>query len=175
MASIARYLYLLRHAKSSWDDPALEDHDRPLTPRGRKAAQRLAEHFRRRAIQPQLVLCSSASRAQQTLAPISAVMHLESRTHVESGLYAATAEQLLSRLRAVDPQVTSVLVIGHNPGLQDLTLELAGDDFEIDVEPREKFPTGAIAELVADRDDWAHLSPGTAHVASLTVPRDLPK
>lgn len=102
-------------------------------------------------------------------------MQLEIRTQVESGLYAATAEQLLARLRTLDQEVTSVLVIGHNPGLQDLALELAGDDTEVVIQLREKFPTGAIAEIVADCDSWSDLTPESAHVASLTVSRDLPK
>ena len=79
-------------------------------------------------------------------------MDLEGRTQVESGLYGATAEQLLARLRTVDPQVASVLLIGHNPGLHDLALELTGDDPEVIVPIREKFPTGAMAEIVSDRD-----------------------
>jgi phosphohistidine phosphatase len=165
----------LRHAKSSWDDPTLEDHDRPLAPRGRETAQRLAKHFRRAAIRPQLVLCSSAARARQTLAPISEAMGLEDRTQIESALYAATANQLLARLRTVDQQVMSVLVIGHNPGLQDLALELAGADPEVVIQLGEKFPTGALAEVVADSGAWSDLTPTTARVASLTVPRDLPK
>jgi phosphohistidine phosphatase len=102
-------------------------------------------------------------------------MQLENRTQFESGLYAATSEQLLARLRTLDQEVTSVLVIAHNPGLQDLALELAGDDPEVVTQLREKFPTGAIAEVVADCDAWSDLTPRTAHVASLTVPRDLPK
>ncbi len=99
-------------------------------------------------------------------------MQLENRTQVESGLYAATAERLLARLRSLDQEVTSVLVIGHNPGLQDLALQLAGDDLEVVMQLREKFPTGAIAEVVADCDSWSDLTPGSAHVASLTVSRD---
>jgi phosphohistidine phosphatase len=102
-------------------------------------------------------------------------MQLGDRTQVEPGLYAATAEQLLVRLRTLDQEVTSVLVIGHNPGLQDLALELAGDDPEVVVQLREKFPTGVLAEVVADCDAWSDLTPGTAHVASLTLPRDLPE
>jgi phosphohistidine phosphatase len=173
--AIAKHLYLLRHAKSSWDDPTIPDHDRPLSPRGRKAAQRLAQHFRRMALRPELVLCSSAVRARQTLAPISAAMQLDDQTQVESGLYAASARQLLARLRAVDQPVTSVLLIGHNPGLQDLALELAGHDPEVISQLRDTFPTGAMAEVVFDGDAWSDLTRGLAHVASLTVPRDLPK
>jgi phosphohistidine phosphatase len=71
--------------------------------------------------------------------------------------------------------VASVLVVAHNPGLQDLALELAGGDPEVVIQLWEKFPTGAIAEVVADCDAWSDLTPWTAHLASLTVPRDLPK
>jgi phosphohistidine phosphatase len=102
-------------------------------------------------------------------------MKLGDRTKVESGLYAATAGQLLARLWAVDKQVTSVLVVAHNPGLQDLALELAGNDPGIITQLWEKFPTGAVAEVVCDCDGWSDLTRATAHVASLTVPRDLPK
>ena len=94
---------------------------------------------------------------------------------MESGLYAATAEALLIRLGAVDKQVMSVLLIAHNPGLQDLALELAGDDPEITARLWEKLPTGSVTEVVCDCDAWSDLTPATAHVASLTVPRDLPK
>lgn len=152
-----------------------EDHDRPLTARGRKAAQGLAEHFHRAAIRPQLVLCSSAVRARQTLAPISDALRLEDRTRIESGLYGAPAERLLARLRTVQEQVPSVLMIAHNPGLQELALELAGDDPEMNMKLREKFPTGALAEVVSDCARWSDLGPERAQVVSLTVPRHLPQ
>jgi phosphohistidine phosphatase len=100
-------------------------------------------------------------------------MRLKDRVHVEPGLYGATAEQLLARVRTVDPHVTSVLVVGHNPGLQELALDLAGDDLQILTRLSEKFPTGALAMVVLDGDSWSHLSRRTAHVASLTFPRQL--
>ncbi len=102
-------------------------------------------------------------------------MKLHDQIRVESGLYAATAERLLTRVQAVDDQVASVLVVAHNPGLQDLALELAGDDPEISIQLWEKFPTGALAEVVSDCQAWSDLAPETGHVASLTIPRDLPK
>jgi phosphohistidine phosphatase len=77
--AISKCLYLLRHAKSSWDDPTVEDHERRLAPRGSRAAERMARHFSRSAIRPDLVLCSSAARARDTLAPIAALVGLEDR------------------------------------------------------------------------------------------------
>ena len=94
---------------------------------------------------------------------------------MECGFYGATAEELIARLMEVDKQVVSVLVIAHNPGLEDLARELAADDPEMVANLWEKFPTGALAEVVCECDAWSDLTPATAHVASLTVPRDLPK
>lgn len=93
---------------------------------------------------------------------------------MESGLYGATAGQLLARVWEVDQEVMSVLVVAHNPGLQDLALELAGDDPGMTTQLSDKFPTGALTEVVCDCDAWSGLTPPTAHVVSLTVPRDLP-
>jgi phosphohistidine phosphatase len=126
----------------------------------------------RAAIRPEVVLCSSATRVLQTLEPIVAATGRTDRIQVESGLYGATAEQLLTRLRAVDEQVTSALVVGHNPGLQDLAIDLASDNPQVVAQLREKFPTGALAVVVLD-SSWHRLSPRTAHIASVTVPRQL--
>src|ERR1700756_3039432 len=106
-----RRLYVLRHAKSSWDDPGQPDHDRPLAPRGRKAVKLLAEHVAARQIRPDLTLCSTARRTRDTLADI------ESGGDVtfEPGLYAASCADLVARLRTVPDDVRSVMVVGHNP------------------------------------------------------------
>jgi phosphohistidine phosphatase len=101
-------------------------------------------------------------------------MDLADRIQVESGLYGATDDELLFRLMDIDDVVSSVLVVGHNPGLQDLALVLAGGDPELVTRLAEKFPTGALADVVLDRELWSQLSPKTAHLASLTIPRDLP-
>jgi len=93
-------LYLLRHAKSSWDDPGLADRDRPLAPRGRRDAGRMAEHLRAEDVRPGLVLCSAAVRARQTLAAVDEVLG-DPPTSIEDGLYGAEPEDVLARLREV--------------------------------------------------------------------------
>lgn len=168
-----KYLYLLRHAKASSDTSTLADHERPLAPRGRRAAALLAEHFDRSDIRPEMILCSSATRTRQTLEPIATSMGLAERVHVDPGLYGATAEEVLSRLRAVDGQVTSVLVVGHNPGLQDLAVALAGDDRETVGRLRWHFPPGTLVTVTAG-DTWRQLSPATAQVTSVIIPDQLP-
>jgi phosphohistidine phosphatase len=158
-----RRLYLLRHAKSSWEEPGLSDHDRPLAPRGRRAAKAIGRHLRDHGIEPELVLCSSAVRARQTLERIG----LEGR--IEPELYGAGAEELLARLHAVPASVRSVMLIGHNPDLQELALLLASDARELEA----KFPTGALATLTFGGHDWGALGPGTAELSGFVRPRDL--
>ena len=141
-----RFLYLLRHAKSSWADPDLSDHDRPLAPRGERAARRIARHMRRERIRPGLVLCSTAARARRTLEIIAPAMGDAVAVLVEDWLYGVEAKDLLSRLREVPDAVDAVLVVGHNPGLQELAVELAGEgDTGALRKLNEKFPTGALS------------------------------
>ena len=121
-----RTLYLLRHAKSSWDDPTLPDDKRPLAPRGRRDGKRIAEHLRRQEIEPELVLCSSAARTRETLELLRPALG-GATVVVEDELYGASADRLLARIRLVPDEAESVMVIGHNPGLHELALVLASD------------------------------------------------
>lgn len=148
-------LYLLRHAKSSWDDESLPDHDRPLSGRGRRAADAIGRHLRDEGIAPELVLCSSAARTRETLARIG----LDGE--IERALYGAGASELLARLRELPPSVESVLMIGHNPGMHDLALALTG-------EPSDKYPTGALATI--ELDDWTARS---GRLIAFVRPREL--
>ena len=120
-------LYLLRHAKSSWDDPTLADHDRPLAPRGRRAAKVIAKHLGRKGISPELVLCSPSRRTRQTLKRLAPGLGKNVDVRIEPELYAASAPVLLEVLHEVPDEIESVVLIGHNPGIQDLALSLAGD------------------------------------------------
>jgi len=160
-------LHLLRHAKSSWDDPDLPDHERPLAPRGERAARKIAEHVRREGIAPELVLCSTAVRARQTLAALLPALPGEAEIRLEDGLYAAGVSQVLTRLREVDESVGSVLVVGHNPTLHELAVALTGKG-----DVPERFPTGALATLVFPTP-WAELAGGGAELEGFAVPREL--
>ena len=122
-------LYLLRHAKSSWSDATLVDHERPLSPRGRRDAKRIADHLLRLGIVPALVLCSTARRTRETLELVGRALDAAT-VSLESELYAASATTLLERLHAVPEEVGSVMLIGHNPGLEHLALLVASDGAE---------------------------------------------
>jgi phosphohistidine phosphatase len=162
-------LYLLRHAKSSWKDTSLPDHDRPLAGRGRRAAKAMARHLRGRGIEPDLVLCSSAQRARETLERIEPALG-GADVRVEDDLYGAGAPDLLARLRSVPEGVESVMLIGHNPALQDLALDLARPSSTAD-ELAAKYPTAALATL--ELSSWHELGHGAAALTALVRPRDL--
>ena len=106
-------LYLLRHAKSSWDDPGLADEERPLAPRGERAARRMAQHIREAGIRPALVLCSPARRTRQTLEAVAGSFGKHVEVLVEDGLYGAGAWELTARLRRVPTELPSVMVVGR--------------------------------------------------------------
>ncbi len=164
-------LYLLRHARSSWKDETLADHERPLAGRGRKAAKRMAEYMRAEGILPALVLCSSARRARETLERLLPGPNGDMEVEIEDDLYAAGAEELLARLRRVPADVPSVLLIAHNPGLEQLAASLARAGERLpDLEA--KYPTGALAVL-AFEGSWDGLRPGVAELTVFVKPRDL--
>jgi phosphohistidine phosphatase len=166
-------LFVLRHAKSSWDDPRMSDHERPLAPRGRRAVKVLHDHLRSSGIEPTLVLCSSARRTRETLDGVQPT----GERLIESDLYGADAGALIDRLRRVPEEVQSVMLIGHNPAMQMLVLRLAdGDDREAgrpDLDQvRRKFPTGGLATLEFDCG-WSQLAPGRARLTDLVRPKQL--
>ena len=166
-------LLLLRHAKSSWDDPDLEDHDRPLAKRGRRASKTIAEHLSRQSVTADLVLCSSAQRARETLERIAPALGDGVEVQVQPELYGASADRLRERLRAVAEDVESVLLVGHNPGLEQLALELAGSGDELE-SLRRKYPTAALATLEFD-GPWRALEPGRATLTGFIKPKQLAK
>jgi phosphohistidine phosphatase len=167
-----KVVHLLRHAKSSWKEP-LPDAERPLAPRGRKAAKAMRDYLRKESVRPALVLCSSALRTRETLELIAPALP-DVAAWIESDLYGADAQELLARLRGLPGTAPSVLVVGHNPGLHDLAVSLAGGgDAELVSRLREKLPTGALVTLVSAVETWRQLRPGAAELTGYVVPREL--
>ena len=172
-SAMAHQLFILRHAKSSWDDPGLDDRERPLAPRGRRAVKLLAEHVRTSGIRPVQVLCSPSRRTLETLEGVSP----GGEPLIESGLYAASGAEILDRLRQIPEEIESVMVIGHNPAMQMLVLRLAGGNGRVQdgsdlAEVQRKFPTGALATLTFSCA-WSELGPGLAHLTAYVRPRAL--
>jgi phosphohistidine phosphatase len=167
-------LFLLRHAKSSWDDPTLTDRDRPLAPRGQRAATLVAGHCRSHGVRPSLILCSSARRARQTLELVQPAFGDHVEVHVDDDVYWADDDDLLARVHAIGDDVTSAMIVGHNPALHHLGLRLTGDGTPTAVaQLHTKFPTGALATLAIGQVGWRDVAPGCARLAALVIPRAL--
>ena len=170
-----RQLLLLRHAKSSWDDPGLSDHSRPLNARGRAAAAAMRQTMIGLALSPDVVLVSSARRTLQTL---EAFEPWEETPIIEpmDALYLASSPQLLKVLNGVAETARSVMLIGHNPGLHELAVQLTGSARDPSDARRlaEGFPTGAMAEFVVP-GAWRTLAAGNARLHRFVCPRDLPQ
>jgi phosphohistidine phosphatase len=168
-------LYLMRHAKSSWDDPRLNDRDRPLAPRGRRAARRVGRQLGAAGIRPEEILCSTAKRARETLEAVLPFLDPQVSVHIEDDIYGADSGELLQRLREVSSSVGSVMLVGHNPSIQELALTLAneGDGNELMARLAEKFPTAAVALIVLPGDDWTDLGRGPARLEGFLIPREL--
>ena len=170
-----RQLYLLRHAKSSWDQPGGADFDRPLNKRGQKAAAVLNDYLLAQSIQPELVLCSPAARTRETCEALAPALKHSAIRH-ERTIYEAAPEQLLALLRRVPADVGSVMMIGHNPGLEQLSRLLLdpANPGETDALTllREKFPTGALAEFDVTAS-WPALGERTSALRRFIRPIDL--
>lgn len=163
-------LYLLRHAKSSWDDPGLDDFDRPLAKRGREAAARIGRLMADRGWVPDLALVSPALRARDTWEGVAPAFAAPVETRFEPALYLAAPDDILALLRALPDAPQSVVLVGHNPGLEQCAALLAGggSDPEPLARMTAKFPTAALA-----RFDVAAAVPGGAAVTHFVRPKDL--
>jgi len=165
-------LLLLRHAKSSWDDPKLPDHTRPLNARGKYAAANVGRVLRHMQLNPDRVLVSSARRTLQTLEQLEP-WEATPRVEVLDALYLAPARGILDLLQHVPPATERLLVVGHNPGLHELGLLLTDTEEGLEQQKlHEGFPTAALAWFTF-HTPWAELREGHATLTRFLVPTDV--
>jgi phosphohistidine phosphatase len=167
-------LSLLRHAKSSWSDPRLKDFERPLNERGETAAPRVGAFMARREIAPELILCSTAVRARQTLNLL--LPHLKGAPELvyEDALYLASSSTMLKRLHRVPAGVSHTMLVGHDPGMHALAVELVGSGSTEDLERlSDKFPTAGLAVIVFEASAWRELRWGGGRLDIFTSPKRL--
>ncbi|MEP9371158.1 histidine phosphatase family protein [Mesorhizobium sp. KR1-2] len=162
---MTKELLLLRHAKSSWDDPAQADIDRPLAPRGRRDAPRIGRAIRKNGWRPKMALVSPAARTRETWQLAAAEMKHAPKPTFRDALYEAAPGQLLAELHGTPESVNSLLMLGHNPGLQDFILRLAGEGSDGEALERlhNKFPTCGLARLELE-GPWKKLGFGMARL-----------
>jgi phosphohistidine phosphatase len=169
---------LLRHAKSSWDAPALADFDRPLAKRGIKAAPAMGRAIAELGLKPDLILCSPANRTLQTLAlALPEMGNIAAKIINDDAIYMAAPETLLAMLRKLPdgPDAPhTVMIVGHNPGMEELADDLTGGgEMEALEEMAEKFPTAALAVINFDVGRWRDVEPGTGSLALFLTPARL--
>ena len=170
-------LLLLRHAKSDWSGN-LGDHDRPLAPRGRKAVPRMGALMRKNGYVPAAVLCSTAARTRETLELLLPALRADPAIRYDQALYLAEWPSLLAALQSTEAAGTPLLMIGHNPGIEQLAMALVIQPQDAAERARfekleRKFPTAALAVLDFDEPHWGAVKPGTGRLTDFVRPRDL--
>jgi len=155
-------LLVLRHAKSSWDNPSLTDHERTLNKRGRKAAPRMGQLLVDEGLVPELILCSTAHRARETAELLFQVSGFESKIIHLDELYLAPPRAYYSMLSEYAADLETVMIVGHNPGLEDLVDELTGEPATM--------PTAALARIAVE--SWNELA---ANVGGRLIDHWLPR
>lgn len=170
-------LMLLRHAKSSWTDPGIDDRDRPLNARGQRAAPVVGRHMAREKLVPDLALVSSARRARDTWKLASAALKAAPKTLVEDQLYDfGNGGRILDLVRSKADSATKIIIVGHNPSLERLALRLIGKgEDKLRKRIAEKYPTGALAVIDFDVQAWKDVEDGKGTLTVFVRPRDLLK
>jgi phosphohistidine phosphatase len=167
-----RELLILRHAKSDWDGDALSDFARPLAKRGKKDAPRVGAWMYREGLVPDLVVSSPAERARETTHAVCKGLDYKRKAVVwDQAIYEATVADLLGALARLPANAKTVLLVGHNPGLEELLVHLVGDDLD-DLDDGKLLPTAALARLEMP-DDWSNLTPGCAQLINITLSKTL--
>jgi phosphohistidine phosphatase len=162
-----KIVYLMRHAKAASDSPTFEDRDRALNARGNEDAPRMAAEMKARSYIPDLILCSSARRTQETCRHVLDVLGPDIPTVFDPGLYLASDEEILETIHAANPAANAALVIGHNPGLEDLAVALAAQGGP------PKFPTAALAVFRFDAETWPQIARRKGAFADYLTPKML--
>lgn len=158
-------LLLLRHAKSSWSDASLTDFERPLNERGRQAAPLIGQFMRAQRLDPPLILCSPAQRARETIALVRAEASLTAEPRFDKRIYEASLQTLLAIVSALDETADAALLVGHNPGFEELLASLTG--------AAERMPTAALARIALSTERWTDARARTGQLVQLTRPKEL--
>lgn len=167
-------LLLLRHAKSAWDVAGLADFDRPLAARGRRAATMIGEHLSAHRLVPDRILCSSARRTRETLMGLMPMIATDLEIRITRGLYEVGADAYIDTIGALGGSARHLMLIGHNPTMQDTAIELIGSgNPALREEIADKFPTAGLAVIDFDIHKWSELRPRTGRVVAFFRPREL--
>jgi phosphohistidine phosphatase len=160
-----RTLYLLRHAKSSWKDDSLRDFDRPLKRRGREAAEQIGKILKAEKPKSLLLISSPAARARETTNLVLQSAGLKHEPRFDERIYEADVRTLLEVVESIPDKTTTAMLVGHNPGFENLLSYLTGDDRHM--------PTAALAKIEFEAESWSEVYEGSGTLASFVTPKDL--
>jgi len=168
-------LMLLRHAKSSWASPGMDDKDRPLSPRGARAAPAIGAYMRGHELVPKLVLCSSARRARDTWNLVANELTMLPKLIVDDTLYDfGDGRRLMQALVTKAAGAQAVMIVGHNPAIENLARRLIGKgDAKLRQLLQSKYPTGALTIIDFNTKSWGEVKDGSGILSAFTRPRDL--
>ncbi|OAN66375.1 SixA phosphatase family protein [Sphingomonas sp. TDK1] len=166
-------LLVLRHAKSGWDDPVARDFDRPLNPKGQRAAVAMGRYLRDQGLRFEHAIASPAVRVQETLAQVGHGYGIAIQPIWDQKLYLASLGTLLDAIEELPESAGTVLLSGHNPGLEELVLDRVRTPGMLRDAVEQKFPTATLAELRFDVEHWAEASRADAELIRFVRPRDL--
>lgn len=165
--SVMKKLLLLRHAKSSWEDASLPDFERPLNERGRRAAPLMGKFMREQGLRPDLVISSPAQRARETIALVLEAAGIETELRYDERIYEASAARLLEIISQIEDDQTEVMLVGHNPGFENLLEHLTGEG--------ERMPTAALTRIILNAEKWNEAGEQGGRLEWLVKPKELAK
>ena len=160
-------LLLLRHAKSSWADASLPDFERPLNERGMRAAPLIGKFMRAQKILPDLIICSPAKRARETIALVLKAAGIRPELRYDERIYEATVSRLFEVISQIEDNKREVLLVGHNPGFENLLERLTGK--------AERMPTAALAQIILNSENWSEAAAKRGRLEWLTKAKELAK
>ena len=166
-------IFLLRHAKSSWDNSQLEDFDRPLSTRGEKSSIKIGKYIKNKNIIPDIVYCSSAKRAKKTWELINKVIKKKNNIFFKKDLYMADSETFMSTIKKTKNSNKSIMIVSHNPGIESFCLELSKENNEYINDIKTKYPTGSLAILKVNLKKWSEIRYESGIIYEFIKPRKL--
>lgn len=157
-------LYVLRHAKSSWDDRSLSDFQRPLNKRGNRTAPFMGELMSNKNFIPQTIISSPAERAQETASLVKRAAHFDAEIQFNQGIYESSTHNLLYILGGIDDEYSSALIVGHNPGFEGIVEALGGE--------YQRMPTAALAVIDLNIESWSEAKPNCGTLREILRPKE---
>ena len=167
-------IFLLRHAKSSWDDVSLDDFDRPLSTRGIKSCKKIGKYLKKNKLIPDIVYCSSAIRAKQTWELVNRIVEKKKNVVYKSKLYMANSSDFIDVIRKTDNIFHSLMLISHNPGMEIFAREISKNKTDKHYESIDlKYPTGGLVIIRFNLNIWSKIKYETGDICEFIKPRDL--